>query len=348
MFQTSQFQPQWWIRNAHLQTMLPTLNRRNLQIDSIHERLELEDGDFLDLAWTEMPETAGNKPIVIIFHGLEGSVESPYIKGIMRAVKAAGWVGLLMHFRGCSHESNRLLRAYHSGDTADAEYVIALIAKRYPQSPLFAIGYSLGGSVLTHYLAQKGKHSLLVAAAIVSAPLLLAESAERIKKGFSKAYQRRLIKLLQASILRKFEHLDMTSALSITPEQVKKLNTFVEFDDQVTAPLHGFKDALDYYKQCSGLQYLYKIQTPTLFIHAEDDPFLTKKVIPTEANMSEQISFELSKYGGHVGFVYGSILKPKYWLEERIPNWFKEFTPKPCHIPKPDQGTGFNDDVETA
>ncbi|CED61401.1 Putative uncharacterized protein [Moritella viscosa] len=326
MFQPSQFQPQWWIRNAHLQTMLPTISRRNLTFPTINERLELEDGDFLDLAWTALPTVESNKPIVIIFHGLEGSVESPYVKGIMRAVSATGWIGLVMHFRGCSEESNRLLRAYHSGDTSDASYVIGLIAKRYPHAPLFAVGYSLGGSVLTHYLAQTGKQSQLLAASVVSAPLLLAESAERIKKGFSKAYQRRLIKRLQASVVRKFEHLDMRTALNLTTKQVKKLNTFVEFDDRVTAPLHGFKDALDYYRQCSSLQFLHKIQTPTLFIHAEDDPFLTKKVIPELKDMSANILFELSRYGGHVGFVYGSILKPKYWLEERIPAWFSEFT----------------------
>ena len=180
--------------------------------------------------------------------------------------------------------------------------------------------------MLTHYLAQTGKQSQLLAASFVSAPLLLAESAERIKKGFSKAYQRRLIKRLQASVVRKFEHLDMRTALNLTTKQVKKLNTFVEFDDRVTAPLHGFKDALDYYRQCSSLQFLHKIQTPTLFIHAEDDPFLTKKVIPELKDMSANILFELSRYGGHVGFVYGSILKPKYWLEERIPAWFSEFT----------------------
>ncbi len=324
MFQPSQFQPQWWIRNAHLQTMLPTINRRNLVISTLDERLELSDGDFLDLAWTEIPAVDNCKPIVVVFHGLEGSVESPYVKGIMQAVREKGWIGVMMHFRGCSHEPNRLARAYHSGETADADYVIDLITKRYPGAPLFAVGYSLGGSVLTHYLAQKGKDSPLTAACVVSAPLLLAESAERIKKGFSKAYQRRLIKRLQRSVISKFDRLDM-SILDLSIAQIKKLNTFLEFDDQVTAPLHGFKDALDYYEQCSSIDHLTNIETPSLYIHAIDDPFLTKKVIPKADMMSKKIRFELSKFGGHVGFVYGSILKPKYWLEERIPKWFQEF-----------------------
>lgn len=324
MFQPSQFQPQWWIRNAHLQTMLPTINRRNFVILTFDERLELPDGDFLDLAWTETPAVDNIKPIVVIFHGLEGSVESPYVKGIMEAVREKGWIGVMMHFRGCSHEPNRLARAYHSGETSDADYVIDLIACRYPEAPLFAVGYSLGGSVLTHYLAQKGKDSPLTATSVVSAPLLLAESAERIKKGFSKAYQRRLIKRLQRSVISKFDRLDM-SILDLSIAQIKKLNTFLEFDDQVTAPLHGFKDALDYYEQCSSIYHLTNIETPSLFIHAIDDPFLTKKVIPEANKMSEKIRFELSEFGGHVGFVYGSILKPKYWLEERIPKWFQEF-----------------------
>lgn len=324
MFQPSQFRPQWWIRNAHLQTMLPTINRRKLVIPTFGERLELADGDFLDLAWTEIPTTDNHKPIVIVFHGLEGSVESPYVKGIMRAVKEKGWIGVVMHFRGCSHEPNRLARAYHSGETADADYVIELVANRYPSAPLFAVGYSLGGSVLTHYLAQKGKYSPLTATSVVSAPLLLAESAERIKKGFSKAYQRRLIKRLQRSVISKFDRLDM-SILDLSIAQIKKLNTFLEFDDRVTAPLHGFKDALDYYEQCSSIDHLTNIETPSLYIHAIDDPFLTKKVIPEAEKMSTKIRFELSEFGGHVGFVYGSLLKPKYWLEERIPNWFQEF-----------------------
>lgn len=325
MFVTSQFKPQWWIRNAHLQTMLPTFNRRNLQIDAIHERLELADGDFLDLAWTEMPDKENKKPIVIIFHGLEGSLSSPYIKGIMTAIQNMGWIGMLMHFRGCSTEPNRLMRAYHSGETEDATYVIDLVNKRFPDAPLFAVGYSLGGSVLSHYLAEQS-HSKLVAATVVSAPLLLAESAERIKQGFSKAYQHRLIKLLQNSVLDKYEKMDMANALNMPAMQIKKLNTFFEFDDKVTAPLHGFEGAADYYQQCSSLQYLHKIKTPTLFIHAQDDPFLTHKVIPELHQMSSKIKFELSQFGGHVGFVYGSLLKPKFWLEERIPHWFKEFT----------------------
>jgi len=317
------FIPMSGFSNAHFQTILPTLLNKNEKVLYTHERLELEDGDFLDLAWRYLP-TVDERPIIIIFHGLEGSVRSPYAFRMMKALDAQGFNSVVMHFRGCYAEQNRLSRAYHSGETGDARYVINYLHSLYPQRLLGAVGYSLGGNMLMKLQGEWGGDSPLFAAVSVSAPLRLEMTADHINSGASRFYQKILMDSLKKRLLAKFERHDYELLIGLKKETVSTLKSFWEYDDLFTGPAHGFKSAEDYYTQSSAYPYISKIKRATLIIHAKDDPFMPSSVLPEVGQLSKHITVELSDHGGHVGFIGGTLLHPKYWLEERIPAFFQE------------------------
>lgn len=310
----STFKPAWWCRNPHLQTILPVFLRRRLHPPLRRERLELPDGDFIDLDWT----LNDSGPIVALFHGLEGSSRSHYGRGMLAVLPRYGLRGVLMHFRGCSGEPNRLARAYHSGDTGDIDLLLRTLKAREPGTPLAAIGYSLGGNALLKWLAEQGKVAPVECAVAVSVPFLLHDSVTRMNRGFSRVYQWKLVRDLKRSILRKLPGL----ALPVSANEIPPIKDFYEFDDRITAPLHGFRGALHYYTESSSRQYLTRVRTPTLVVHAMDDPFMPPAVIPNAEELSGSIEFDLSRHGGHVGFVAGwNPLRPEYWLDRRIPEW---------------------------
>lgn len=318
MYIESKFKPAWWLPGPHLQTLWPTLTRRRVKLPLRRERLELPDKDFIDLEWLE----GGKGPIVVLLHGLGGNIESPYATGVIRALSKSGWRALFMHFRGCSGVINRLPRSYHSGDTGDLAYVVNLLKQRHPNVPIAAVGFSLGGNVLLKWLGETGEQNPLACAAAISVPFELSTAAHKIRHGFSRLYQWWMMREMHRHVIRKFSKTDH----SIDVDEIKKLNNFWKFDDKITAPLHGFSGAHEYYFKSSAKRFLKHIKVPTLIIHAADDPFMTPDVMPEHHELSESITFELSKYGGHVGFVSGTIPgKAKYWLEERIPEYLKKF-----------------------
>lgn len=318
MIVESQFKPAWWIKNKHVQTIFQKVHRHKLQCPTIAERIELEDNDFIDLAWTEQPTEQDTRPIVLVLHGLEGSINSTYARGIMNAIRNQGWIGVLMHFRGCSEEINRNQRLYHSGETTDINYISNLIKNRYPQQKLAAIGFSLGGNALVKYLGETGKNNPLSASVSICPPLDLAASCNRITQGFSKIYQKYLLDMMQETLARKMLRVDISDKVKLNRNDIKKMKTLWHFDDKVTGPLHGFKDANDYYAQSSGKRFLHYIEKPTLVIHAKDDPFLSNHLIPKHEELSNRVTFEVSQYGGHVGFVnVNKTLTVEYWLEQR-------------------------------
>ncbi len=306
MITTSTFKPLWWLRNAHLQTIWPTLATRS-QHRGRAERLELSDGDFLDLEWFD-----GSGSLVLLLHGLEGSVNSPYAVAAIKELQANGFQVVFMHFRGCSDEPNRLSCSYHSGHTSDLQEVLHHITKQSGQPVHTVIGYSLGGNVLLKWLGEQGKQQLVNRAIAVSVPFVLSDAAKRMSHGLSKFYEYILLRRLRLSYQEKFSKL-----LSPLTVNVNQLTSFYQFDDQVTAPLNGFSSGDDYYTRSSSRQYLQNIQTNTLIIHAKDDPFMYPKTIPTEAELSPSITLELTENGGHVGFIGGTI-KPNRWLEGRL------------------------------
>ena len=315
----SQFTPASGLQNPHIQTLLPRFVRRQPLFTPVTQRLTTPDDDFLDLAWTEAP-TDDSKPLMILFHGLEGSFHSPYANGLLYAAKQQGWLGVMMHFRGCSGELNRQPRGYHSGEVSDARFFITWLREQFPQRPFIAVGVSLGGNMLINYLAKYGEDSELVAAQAVSPPLNLASCSARIQQGFSKIYQLYLLSSMKRTMAKRIAvHQDK---MPITHQQLDAINTVWQFDQHITAPLHGFIDADDYYQRCSGLQQLNLISTPLRIIHAKDDPFMTESVIPSQP-LPDNIDYHLYEKGGHVGFISGSIFKPTFWLENSIPTWFK-------------------------
>ena len=316
------FKPAKFLGNGHLQTIYPSLFFRPKRPLVTEEILELPDGDFVECVWHHQPKVGEKKPIMILFHGLEGSFRSPYIQRAMHVMSKAGFGVILMHFRGCGSRPNRLARAYHSGDTADAKYLIEQLKARYHDSPLFATGYSLGGNMLLKLLGEMGDNALLDGAMAVSAPMALESSANRINSGFSKLYQYNMMRSLRHSLREKYRYHDIEKEIGLKKDDIKHLRTFWEFDDAYTAPMHGFRDAKEYYEKSSSKPYLKAIMIPTLIIHAQDDPFMGKEVIPSDDELSKEITFELYASGGHVGFVAGSVLRPHYWIEERMLDFF--------------------------
>jgi predicted alpha/beta-fold hydrolase len=314
----SSFRPAWWCHNPHLQTMWP------LAVKPAHpplgrERIELPDGDFIDLDWT----TNSTGPLVIVMHGLEGSAHSHYARRIMRALPAHGMRGVIMHFRGRSGQPNRLARAYHSGETGDINTIVNLLKERESEPLLAVIGYSLGGNVLLKWLGELGNQVPVRSAVAVSVPFVLSQLADHMSKGVARLYQRYLVKSLHRSFATKAAVVD----LHLSVEEISELDSFWKFDDKVTAPIHGFKDAVDYYRQCSSRQYIKGIRVPTLVLHSRDDPFMTQAVIPGEDEITESVQLELSDHGGHVGFISGGTpWSPEYWLEPRIIRFLETLT----------------------
>lgn len=311
MITSSAFQPAWWLPGPHLQTLYPSLFRRRRTPALARERIELPDGDFLDIDWTE--ET-GNT-LVLVLHGLEGSLESHYTGNIISVLAQQSYTAGLMYFRGCSGIPNRLARRYHSGDTADLDYVVNLLRTRHSSRPIAVLGYSLGGNVLLKWLGEQGNRAQVTTAIAVSVPFDLNSAALQLESGVSRIYQKHLLKKLGVSITAKAQ----LHPPPVPLERLHELKTFRQFDDAITAPLHGFRDVDDYYTQSSCKPYLSGIMVQTLILHARDDPFLPGHAIPAQRELSPSTTLELADHGGHVGFVTGSNpLKPQYWLETRI------------------------------
>ncbi len=316
MFIDHHFKAPWWLRNAHLQTITAKWLRRNAYLASIKQVVELPDNDFIELAWTEKPKSNNHKPIIVLLHGLAGSIDSHYIKGMLAAIKQKGWIGVLMHFRGCGEQKNRQGRSYHSGATEDIDYISQYLQKKYQQSPFALIGFSLGGNVAVRYLAQS-QNNPYQAACIICAPLQLANCSQRMNQGFAKNYQKYLLQTLKTSTKEKIYHKKITH---ISQDTLNKITNLYDFDQQVTAPLNGFTSAEDYYQQASGLPLLDKISRPCLLIHANDDPFLDHNDALTTPINNSKLEFAISQHGGHLGFISGNnLFKPNYWLEQRIP-----------------------------
>lgn len=326
--QADDFRPAWWLPGPHAQTLWPVLCRRRPRLSLRRERLDLPDGDFLDLDWT--PGDHG--PITLILHGLEGSSDSHYALGMLAAVRRRGWRGLVMHFRGRGGQPNRLARGYCAGDTADIAHVVDWLRQREPATPLAAIGYSLGGNVLLKWLGEAGSGAPLRAAAAVSVPFLLDTVARRLQRGMSRLYQFHLLGELKRSYRAKFgSRTDGPVPLAM----LANLRDFHAFDDQVTAPLHGYAGVHDYYTRASCRPYLRRIRIPTLILHALDDPFMLPDAVPDTPELSPSVRLELSPGGGHVGFVAGRWpWRAEYWLERRIPaflaaQWSDRSAPHP-------------------
>jgi predicted alpha/beta-fold hydrolase len=322
---SEKFVPAFGMKNRHIQTLYSSFFRKIKQPKVEVERFTLSDGDFLEPYWHRSQNSSSTTPIVVLFHGLAGSYKSPYIQGIMIKLAEAGFNSVVMHFRSCSGVMNNLARSYHSGETEDAKEFIKSLKQRFPHAKIFGVGYSLGGNMLLKLLGEMGEDSLLQAAVSVSAPLKLDICADVINRGFSKIYQAHLIKDLNYALEQKYSKYDMKKLIGLDKQDIKNIKTFWEFDEIYTAPIHGFKSAQDYYDRCSSRQFLKFIRKETLIIHSEDDPFMDKSIIPNQDELSDYITMDITKNGGHVGFISGSFFNPSYWLEDKIVDFLNSY-----------------------
>ena len=303
-----------WLPSGHVQTIYTSLFIRVPPIDYRRERLELADGDFLDFDWIDGEAQA---PVVVLFHGLEGSSSSVYARNLMRQVKARGWNGVVAHFRGTSGEDNRLPRAYFAGDSEEIERILRHVQARHPSQRIYAVGVSLGGNALLKWLGEQGEAALnLVSrAAGVSAPLDLAAAGHALDSGFNRrVYTARFLYTLKAKGLRKAALFpDLLDA-----DAIRAASSFQEFDTLVTARLHGFVDAEDYWLRVSSKPWLKSIRVPTLVLNARNDPFLPAEALPGSAEVSDAVTLEQPETGGHVAFPSGPFPGNPRWLPQRL------------------------------
>lgn len=316
---TSSFKSPWWLPGGNLQTIYARVLARNYAVAYQRQRWDTPDGDFIDLDWVN--RQAGTDRLLVLFHGLEGCSRSHYALSLMEMAQKMGWRGVVPHFRGCSGEINRLARAYHSGDAAEIDWILRRLRRKNPDCEIYVIGISLGGNMLLKWLGEQGAVATTVVngAVAVSAPMDLPAAAAVLDFGYRRAvYTSRFLQSLREKVLAKIA----THRLDIDIDAVRGCSTFRQIDDLYTAPIHGFKDADDYWTKASSKPWLKHIRVPTLLLNAKNDPFLPVDALPTRTQVSESVTLEFPNSGGHVGFVRGAFPGSLRWLPQRIADFF--------------------------
>ena len=303
----------WWLPGGHLQTIYPALALAKPAVAYRRERWAAHDGDFIDV---DFVDGAPGQPLLVLFHGLEGSSNSHYARALMAALAARGWSGAIPHFRGCSGELNLAPRFYHSGDAGEIDWIVRRMRARHA-APLFAAGVSLGGNALLRWLGESQHGAAIVdGACAVSAPLDLARGGQSLSSGFNMVYTRMFLNTLKPKCLAK---LDQFPGL-FDREALLRARDLYAFDNVITAPLHGYRDTDDYWDRASARHVLHDITVPTLVLNARNDPFLPGIYLPASASPS--VTLEYPAHGGHVGFAHGALPGGLDWLPRRILRFF--------------------------
>jgi predicted alpha/beta-fold hydrolase len=310
----------WWLPGGHLQTVYPYFLLKRRAPPYRRKRWETPDGDFIDLDWVDSGDDQA--PLMALFHGLEGGSGSHYATAFMRAVARHRWRGVVIHFRGCSGEPNRLPRAYHSGDADEIGWILRRLRALDPAAPLFAAGVSLGGNALLKWLAreQASAGAIVDAAAAISAPVDLMTAGDRLGTGVNRLYGHHFLQTLKTKSLAKLERFPALYDADV----VRNARTLREFDNVVTAPLHGYRDTDDYWTRASSKPDLRHIDVPTLIVHARNDPFLPGRYLPATSEVSASVTLDFPEGGGHTGFASGSFPGNLDWLPERLLAFFSE------------------------
>jgi predicted alpha/beta-fold hydrolase len=334
--EASSYHAPWWLPGGHLQTLYAALLAPRPRVAYRRERWDTPDGDFIDLDWVDeiadepfipkpktwsVPDFDFGRPLVVLFHGLEGCSTSHYAHALMAHARAIGWNGVVVHFRGCGGEANRLPRAYHSGDSAEIDWILRRLSQGRTVAP-FVAGVSLGGNALLKWLGERGAEakSLASAAVAVSAPVDLMAAGDTLGRGFNMIYTRAFLRTLKRKSLAKLEH----HPGIYDGDRVRRASTLRQFDDVVTAPLHGFRDTNDYWTRASSKPWLGRIAVRTLLLNARNDPFLPAAALPKRDELSVAVTPEFPQEGGHVGFVSGPAPGHLGWLPQRIIRFFAE------------------------
>ena len=320
---TGKFTPAFGLKNRHFQTIYASFFRKDIKLDYEIEEFTLKDKDFIECYW--LNKKRANTNIFVIFHGLEGSFKSPYIKGIMKALENKNQAVVLVHFRSCGKKVNKKAKTYHSGDCGDAIEYLKYLHEKYEKSNILTIGYSMGGNMLLKLLGNDFVDNFVQKSISISAPLDLSISAQVLNSGFARLYQKHLLKLLKKSLIQKYEKHDYEKLINLSRKRVDEISSIKEFDELYTSKINNFGTAENYYKINSSKQFLKNIKTKTLIIHAFDDPFMNNNILPSKDELSINCTFEMYENGGHLGFIEGSIFNPKYMLEKRIIEYFDEY-----------------------
>ena len=309
-----------WLPGGHAQTLWPIL-RKGAPPAYRRERWDTPDGDFIDVDWLDAAQET-DTPLVVLFHGLEGSSASHYAGALMSALAQRGWDGAVPHFRGCSGEPNRLPRAYHSGDADEIDWVLRRMRAQFPQRQIVAAGVSLGGNALLKWAGEREDMARGVVQAIAAAcaPLDLAAAGQALQQGFSLAYAKHFLVSLKArSELKLKQFPDVFDGV-----RMRAAKTLYDFDDAVTAPLHGFHDAGDYWRRASSKPWLGGVRLPALVLNALNDPFMPRRALPTQREVAASVTLEFPAAGGHVGFVSGAFPGHLDWLPQRLLGFFEQ------------------------
>lgn len=329
------YRPAWWVPGGNAQTLWGKFFRKRPSLPVQVERWETPDGDFLDIH--RLNATVG-QPRLFFLHGLEGSIRSHYVAGLFGEAQRRGWGADLLIFRGCGDEPNRAPRFYHSGETGDLDLALARVQAEHPESPILLAGVSLGGNVLLKFLGERGGDlsPQIKGAATISVPYDLERGARRLMRGFSRVYDRHFLRTLRQKARAK---------LALYPglfdsKALDRARTIYDFDDVVTAPVHGFADAHDYYTRSSSIRWIESIRRPTLLLSAVDDPFLPPEVlgeVRARARNNPRLTLEFTDCGGHVGFVGGAApWRATYYAEWRA----CEFLASTLHSEPPTTSSG--------
>jgi predicted alpha/beta-fold hydrolase len=315
----SDFRAPRWLPSGHAQTIYGSLGVPVARTRLRAERWTTPDGDFVDV---HRLDGAVDAPLVALFHGLEGGSRSHYARAFFAHARALGWRAVLPHFRGCGGEANLLPRAYHSGDSAEIDWMLARLRAEAGSAPLYAAGVSLGGNVLLKWLGERGAaaRAIVRAAVAVSAPVDLTASGDALERGFNMVYTRNFLVTLKRKAAAKLARFPG----AFDGEALARARTLRDFDDAVTAPLHGFRDAADYWLRSSAKPWLRHIALPALLLNAVNDPFLPAEYLPRPDEVSPQVTLEYPAAGGHVGFVSGAFPGRFEWLPHRMFSFFSQ------------------------
>jgi predicted alpha/beta-fold hydrolase len=308
------FPSPWWLVGGHAQTIYPATMLAKPEIEFRRERWTTPDQDFVDV---DFVDGEAGKPFLVLFHGLEGSSHSHYARALMAKLKQLGWSGAIPHFRGCSGEPNHAPRFYHSGDAPEIDWIIRRLHRDFkiknPDAKLYACGVSLGGNALLRWLGESQHEARLVdAACAVSAPLDLTNSGATLSRGLNRIYTQNFLQTLKPKCLHKLEQFPKL----FDKERMLKARNLYEFDNVVTAPLHGYRDVNDYWHRASACLVLNDIRVPSLVLNAQNDPFMPARFLPTTA--SSYVTLDFPKQGGHVGFATGDFPGTLDWLPNKI------------------------------
>jgi uncharacterized protein len=302
-----------WLPGGHLQTIYPAKCILKPKVAYRRERWPTPDGDFIDI---DFVDGKAGKPLIVLFHGLEGSSDSHYARALMAHIASLGWSGAVPHFRGCSGELNHAPRFYHSGDAAEVDWIMRRLAnerKKHPAARLYATGVSLGGNALLRWLGESQHGAGIVdAACAVSAPLDLAAGGGALSRGLNLLYTYAFLQTLKPKCLEKLKQFPSL----FDRDRMLRARTLYEFDNVVTAPLHGYRDTDDYWNRASAKHVLPNITVPTLVLNALNDPFLPAPHLPRTA--SSHVTLEYPAHGGHVGFAVGGLPGRLDWLPQRM------------------------------